>query len=87
MEQEQNGASRAEYGKHVIEVGFGRSYRGIREGLSYTNIANYKRFHLTFNDLQILQTLSEEFNNPIQQALPAESSAPPKERKAVSDLF
>ena len=56
----------------------------ISKGFSYTNIANYKRFYLTFNDLQILQTVSEEFNNPIQQTLPAKSSAPYKEDKAAS---
>ena len=38
-------------------------------------MANYKRFHLTFYDLQILQTVSEEFNNPIQQTLSDELSA------------
>ena len=71
----------------LIEVASAALTEEFGKGFSYTNIANYKRFYLTFNDLQILQTVSEEFNNPIQQALPAESSAPPKERKAVPDLF
>ena len=66
---------------------FGRSYRGIWEGISYTNMANYKRFHLTFNDLQILQTVSEEFKNPIQQALPAELSPHFQKGQAVSAQF
>lgn len=84
VEQEQNGASRAEYGKHVIEVASAALTEEFGKGFSYTNIANYKRFYLTFNDLQILQTVSEEFNNPIQQTLPAKSSAPYKEDKAKS---
>ena len=84
VEEEQNGASRAEYGKHVIEVASAALTEEFGKGFSYTNIANYKRFYLTFNNLQILQTLSEEFNNPIQQTLPAKSSAPHKEDKAES---
>ena len=84
VEQEQNGASRAEYGKHVIEVASASLTEEFGKGFSYTNIANYKRFYLTFNNLQILQTVSEEFNNPIQQTLPAKSSAPHKEDKAES---
>ena len=87
VEQEQNGASRAEYGKHVIEVASAALTEEFGKGFSYTNIANYKRFYLTFNDLQILQTVSEEFNNPIQQTLPAKSSAPYKEDKAAPAQF
>ena len=84
VEQEQNGASRAEYGKHVIEVASAALTEEFGKGFSYTNIANYKRFYLTFNNLQILQTVSEEFNNPIQQTQPAKSSTPYKEDKAES---
>ena len=87
VEQEQNGASRAEYGKHVIEIASAALTEEFGKGFSYTNIANYKRFYLTFNNLQILQTVSEEFNNPIQQTLPAKSSAPHKEDKAESAQF
>ena len=84
VEQEQNGASRAEYGKHIIEIASAALTEEFGKGFSYTNIANYKRFYLTFNNLQILQTVSEEFSNPIQQTLPAKSSAPHKEDKAES---
>ena len=84
VEQEQNGASRAEYGKHVIEIASAALTEEFGKGFSYTNIANYIRFYLTFNNLQILQTVSEEFNNPIQQTLPAKSSTPHKEDKAES---
>lgn len=79
VEQEQNGASRAEYGKHVIEVASAALTEEFGKGFSYTNIANYKRFYLTFSDLQILQTLSEEFKKQKHQTLSDESSLlPPK---------
>lgn len=63
VEEEQNGTSRAEYGKHVIEVASAALTKEFGKGFSYTNIANYKRFYLTFRDLQILQTVSEEFKS------------------------
>lgn len=79
VEEEQNGASRAEYGKHVIEVASAALTEEFGKGFSYTNIANYKRFYLTFSDLQILQTLSEEFKKQKHQTLSDESSLlPPK---------
>ena len=87
VEEEQNGASRAEYGKHVIEVASVALTEEFGKGFSYTNIANYKRFYLTFNDLQILQTVSEEFNNPIQQTLPAKLSPHFQKGQAVSAQF
>ena len=87
VEQEQNGASRAEYGKHVIEIASAALTEEFGKGFSYTNMANYKRFYLTFNNLQILQTVSEEFNNPIQQTLSAESSLLPQKGQALPDLF
>ena len=78
VEEEQNGASRAEYGKHVIEVASAALTEEFGKGFSYTNIANYKRFYLTFSDLQILQTLSEEFKKQKHQTLSDESSLLPQ---------
>ena len=78
VEQEQNGASRAEYGKHVIEVASAALTEEFGKGFSYTNIANYKRFYLTFNNLQILQTVSEEFKKQKHQTLSDESSLLPQ---------
>ncbi|WP_449138923.1 PDDEXK nuclease domain-containing protein [Segatella sp.] len=78
VEQEQNGASRAEYGKHVIEIASAALTEEFGKGFSYTNIANYKRFYLTFNDLQILQTVSEEFKKQKHQTLSDESSLLPQ---------
>ena len=74
VEQEQNGASRAEYGKHVIEIASAALTEEFGKGFSYTNIANYKRFYLTFN-------------NPIQQTLPAELSPHFQKGQAVSAQF
>ena len=87
VEQEQNGASRAEYGKHVIEVASAALTKKFGKGFSETNIMNFKKFYLKFKGLAIPQTLSEEFNNPIQQTLPAKSSAPYKEDKTPSAQF
>lgn len=84
VEQEQNGASRAEYGKHVIEIASAALTEEFGKGFSYTNIANYKRFYLTFNNLQILQTVSEEFKKQKHQTLSDESSLlPPKRSDTV----
>ena len=61
VEQEQNGASRAEYGKHVIEVASAALTKEFGKGFSETNITNFKKFYLKFKELAILQTVSEEF--------------------------
>ena len=87
VEQEQNGASRAEYGKHVIEVASAALTEEFGKGFSYTNIANYKRFYLTFSDLQILQTLSEEFKKQKHQTLSDESSLLPQKGQTQPAQF
>ena len=87
VEQEQNGASRDEYGKHVIEVASAALTEEFGKGFSYTNIANYKRFYLTFSDLQILQTLSEEFKKQKHQTLSDESSLLPQKGQTPPAQF
>ena len=67
VEQEQNGALRAEYGKHVIEVASAALTEEFGKGFSKTNIMNFKKFYLKFKELTILQTLSEEFKKQKQQ--------------------
>ena len=74
VEQEQNGASRAEYGKHVIEVASAALTKEFGKGFSETNIMNFKKFYLKFKELAIHQTLSEEFKKQKQQTLPTELS-------------
>lgn len=63
VEEEQNGASRAEYGKHVIEVASAALTKEFGKGFSETNIMNFKKFYLKFKELTIPQTLSEEFKS------------------------
>ena len=87
VKQEQNGASRAEYGKHVIEVASAALTKEFGKGFSETNIMNFKKFYLKFKELTIPQTLSEEFKKQKQQTLSAESSLLPQKGQAQSDLF
>lgn len=87
VEEEQNGTSRAEYGKHVIEVASAALTKEFGKGFSYTNIANYKRFYLTFSDLQILQTVSEEFKKQKHQTLSDESSLLPQKGQTQPTQF
>lgn len=75
VEQEQNGASRAEYGKHVIEVASAALTEEFGKGFSETNIMNFKKFYLKFKELTIPQTLSEEFKKQKQQTLSDELSS------------
>ena len=67
VEQEQNGASRAEYGKHVIEVASAALTKEFGKGFSVTTLRVFRRFYLKFSNLQIQRTVSVEFNASIQQ--------------------
>ena len=84
VEQEQNGASRAEYGKHVIEIASAALTEEFGKGFSETNIMNFKKFYLKFKELTIPQTLSEEFKKQKQQTLSAESSLLPQKGQTQS---
>ena len=75
VEQEQNGASRAEYGKHVIEIASAALTEEFGKGFSETNIRTFRKFFLIFNYLEIQQTLSAESNLPKQQTLSDELSS------------
>ena len=69
VEQEQNGASRAEYGKHVIEIASAALTEEFGKGFSETNIRTFRKFFLIFRNLEIQQTVSAESNLPKQQTL------------------
>ena len=84
VEQEQNGASRAEYGKHVIEVASAALTEEFGKGFSETNIMNFKKFYLKFKELTIPQTLSEEFKKQKHQTLSDESSLLPQKGQTQS---
>lgn len=87
VEQEQNGASRAEYGKHVIEVASAALTEEFGKGFSETNIRTFRKFFLIFNDLEIQQTLSAESNLPKHQTLSDESSLLPQKGQTQSAQF
>ena len=89
VEEEQNGASRAEYGKHVIEVASTALTKEFGKGFSETNIMNFKKFYLKFKELTIPQTLSEEFKKQKHQTLSDEFSLLPQKgltQSAQSEL-
>lgn len=83
VEQEQHGRERAEYGKRIIELASEALTAEYGKGYSETQIRNFRKFYLTFTNLQIQQTPSAEFkqksqttsdqcNAPIQQTVSAE---------------
>lgn len=59
VEQEQKGEARAEYGKKIIKLASDALTKEFGKGFSVTNLKNFRLFYLTFNDLQIGQTLSD----------------------------
>ena len=79
VEQEQNGASRAEYGKHVIEVASAALTEEFGKGFSKTNIRSYRKFYLLFSDMGIQQAVPAELETQKQQAVPAIFTALVKE--------
>ena len=87
VEEEQNGASRAEYGKHVIEVASAALTKEFGKGFSETNIMNFKKFYLKFKELTISQTLSEEFKKQKHQTLSDESSLLPQKGQTQPAQF
>lgn len=87
VEEEQNGASRAEYGKHVIEVASAALTKEFGKGFSETNIMNFKKFYLKFKELAIPQTLSEEFKKQKHQTLSDESSLLPQKGQTQPAQF
>lgn len=87
VEEEQNGASRAEYGKHVIEVASAALTKEFGKGFSETNIMNFKKFYLKFKELTIPQTPSEEFKKQKHQTLSDESSLLPQKGQTQPAQF
>lgn len=87
VEEEQNGASRAEYGKHVIEVASAALTKEFGKGFSETNIMNFKKFYLKFKELTIPQTVSEEFKKQKHQTLSDESSLLPQKGQTQPAQF
>ena len=77
VEQEQYGKERARYGKHVIELASKSLTAEYGGGFSVTQLRSFRKFYITFKDLEIQQTLPAEFKNSIegiQQTVSAEST-------------
>ena len=70
VEEEQNGEARAEYGKYIIEVASAALTEEFGKGFSETNLINFKKFFLLFKELEIHQTVSEEFRKQVLHLLP-----------------
>ncbi len=76
VEQKQQGELRAGYGKHVIEIASQTLTEEFGTGFSETQVRNFRKFYLTFKELQIQQTMPAEFKSRlsvIQQTTSAES--------------
>ena len=74
--QEQQGKTRADYGKHVIELASQSLTEAFGKGFSETQIKSFRKFFVTFSNLQIQQTMPAEFKSrlrQIRQTMPAES--------------
>ena len=68
-EQELAGKDRAAYGQYIIRMLAQELTREFGNGFSLTNIKNFRKFYLLFNDLPIGQTLSDQFSSPKSQTL------------------
>ena len=76
--EEQQGKVRADYGKHIIELASQSLTEEFGQGFSETQIKSFRKFFLTFSNLQIRQTMPAEFQsrlNQIRQTMPAESGS------------
>ncbi|MDR0368447.1 MAG: DUF1016 N-terminal domain-containing protein [Bacteroidales bacterium] len=71
VEQEQNGKTRAEYGKHVIEIASKELTAEFGKGFSERNLWLFKKFYTMFPELQISQPLTDQLSIP--QTVSAES--------------
>ncbi len=77
VEEEQQGKARAGYGKHVIELASQSLTVEFGGRFSETQVRNFRKFYLTFSDLQIQQTMPAEFKSrlaAIQQTASAKSA-------------
>lgn len=60
VEQEQHGKTRAQYGKHVIEIASHALTEEFGKGYSVANLKSFRKFYLNFKYLQIGQTSSAQ---------------------------
>ena len=62
VEEEQQGLSRAEYGKNRLTKLSVDLTHEFGKGFSYANLANFRQFYLKFPDQEILYTLCRELS-------------------------
>lgn len=74
VEEEQNGKDRAAYGKEVVKTLSTELTAEFGKGFSVTNLQSFRKFYLTFSDLEIQQTSSVNSDDPIWQTLSAKLS-------------
>ncbi len=75
VEEEQNGERRAEYGERIIEKLSKQLSLRYGKGFSKRYLAYFRKFYLTINDIQILQTCLQNLTwSHIHRALRAEDS-------------
>ena len=63
VEQEQNGAERAEYGKYVIKIASEELTKEFGSGFSERTLRQFRQFYLMFPKLSIQRPLIAEFDN------------------------
>ncbi len=67
VEEEQQGEDRASYGKEILKALSLSLNAEFGKGFSVTNLQNFRKFYLVFNDWQIQQTPSVNSNLEIEQ--------------------
>lgn len=60
--EEQGGEERAAYGKHVVQTVSIELTKEFGRGFSQRNIRNFRKFYLTFPEIEIWQTLSAKLS-------------------------
>ena len=66
VEQEQHGKARADYGAYVIKLASETLTQEFGKGYSMTNIKSFRKFYLSFNDLEIGQTLPAQLKKMLE---------------------
>jgi predicted nuclease of restriction endonuclease-like (RecB) superfamily len=84
IEQEQKGKIRAEYGKRVTIIASNALSEEYGSGYSLTNIKNFKRFYIDFQDYTIGQTVSDQSANSL---IPNTGGNLLEKGQTVSDQF
>ena len=62
VEEEQQGASRAEYGKRILETLSAELGQEFGKGFSYANLRNFRQFYLTYPDQEICYTVCSKLS-------------------------